>query len=117
MLKKFTQKIAVGCLGALILGVFIIYGSFAALDSFGWIPHFSRVEVRYPEKGWEFGEYRRCSATKNNTISGVLLDCRNALSEPVILREMDATLWGRLRTTATAFTCQRSPAKIVCHTP
>jgi hypothetical protein len=79
--------------------------------------HFSRVEVHYPENGWEFGEYRLCSATKHDMSSDVILDCRNTLSEPVILREMDATPYGKVRTTATAFTCQRNPNKIVSHTP
>jgi hypothetical protein len=115
MLKKIKHKIAVGCLGALIVVIFVIYSAFAALDSFGWIPHFSRVEVRYPEKDWELGEYRLCSATKNRASSDVALDCRNNLSEPMILREMDATLWGKLRITTTAFTCQRNPTRIVCH--
>lgn len=115
LIKRFTTKVAIGCLGVCVLVCLILYGLYADVDHAGLIPHSRKAVVTFPSRDWEIGEYLACSAVHGDRIADVLLDCSGDGSHAS--REMDATFWGKVRMQPVTFTCQRTPSRIICHLP
>lgn len=86
------------------------------IDGTGWIPHSGNAYVKFPQGGWDFGEYEACAAIKSPKAEANL-DCSGGLGGAEAIHEMHVTFYGKTAEKPRIFRCQRSANSIICHLP
>jgi hypothetical protein len=107
-------KANIGCGIVVLVIIALIGGGYDAIDKFGWIPHSKKVQVKFPEHGWEVGEYVNCAAISADTVR-TELDCGEGFLSSGTVRELDVKFWGVVGKDPVIFKCQRDQDAITCH--
>jgi hypothetical protein len=107
-------KSNIGCGVAIVLVLVMIIGGYDDIDKSGWIPHSRKVQVKFPNHGWEVGEYVSCAAISADG-TRTELDCGEGFLSTGTVRELDVKFWGVVGKDPVIFKCQRAQDAITCH--
>lgn len=110
MENKSGSKIGSGV--AIIVLLFAIGGGYKVMVNWGWLSHTVKTEVKYPDSGWQAGEYVNCAAVSDSVHT--VLDCGAGPIATATIHELDVKFYGAVGKDPVIFKCQLTQNGIVC---